>query len=247
MTNLATNSAHASAYLTLLVGFALGLKHATEADHVVAVSTLLGDARGAKHSARVGALWGLGHLLTVLVAGSALVVLRVNFPPTAQWTLELGVALLLVGLGIWTLYRSFRGRYHVHVHQHGSRVHAHLHYHSHGEAGHEHASHVRSSAGGPLLVGMAHGLAGTAALALVVLSSIPSRFVGVLYLLCFGLGALLGMAAFSVLLSVPMSRSGSRSSSLRWLFALRLASGVASSILGAVLAQRAFLSSSFPF
>jgi len=244
----------ASAAVTLLVGFALGLKHSTEADHVVAVSTLLSDAGGSGNSARrsalVGALWGLGHLLTLFAAGAVLITLRVRVPPQVEWALELLVAVVLLWLGVHTIRKCFAGRYHFHLHRHGAHAHAHLHFHSRSEAGHEHASHAEAAAArdvrrrAPLLVGMAHGLAGTAGLALLVLSSIPSRSLGVAYLLVFGLGALLGMAAFGALLGMPLARAKSR---LAWLDAIRLAAGAASSILGAVLTRRAFLPQSWPF
>ncbi len=244
----------ASAAVTLLVGFALGLKHSTEADHVVAVSTLLSDAGGSGNSARrsalVGTLWGLGHLLTLFAAGAVLITLRVRVPPQVEWALELLVAVVLLWLGVHTIRKCFAGRYHFHLHRHGAHEHAHLHFHSRSEAGHEHASHAGAAAApgigrrAPLLVGMAHGLAGTAGLALLVLSSIPSRSLGVAYLLVFGLGALLGMAAFGALLGMPLARAKSR---LAWLDAVRLAAGAASSVLGAVLTRRAFLPQSWPF
>ena len=243
----------ASAAVTLLVGFALGLKHSTEADHVVAVSTLVSDAGGSGNSARrsalVGALWGLGHLLTLFAAGAVLITLRVRVPPQVEWALELLVAVVLLWLGVHTIRKCFAGRYHFHLHRHGAHAHAHLHFHSRGEAGHEHASHAGAAAArgvrrrAPLLVGMAHGLAGTAGLALLVLSSIPSRSLGVAYLLVFGLGALLGMAAFGALLGMPLAQVKSR---LAWLDAIRLAAGAASSGLGAVLTRRAFLPQSWP-
>jgi hypothetical protein len=244
-----------SAYATLLLGFALGLKHATDADHIVAVSALVSDTSGARRSALVGTFWGLGHLLTLFAAGSVLVILRVRVPPRVEWTLELLVAVVLVWLGVRTIRRCFTGHYHFHSHPHGSQTHAHLHFHAHSEAGHKHDAHalrpgssVAAGTGarrsGALLVGMAHGLAGTAGLALLVLSSIPSRTLGVLYLLVFGLGALMGMAGFSALLGMPLARAASR---LIWLRAMRLAAGAASSVLGAILLRRAFLPQSWPF
>ena len=257
----------ASAYATLLVGFALGLRHATDADHVVAVTTLVSGTAGVptlRRGLQVGALWGLGHLLTLFAAGGVLVVLRVKVPQRVEWALELVVALVLVWLGVHTIWKCFTGRYHFHVHQHGPHAHAHLHFHAAG-AEHEHDAHAgasramagsaaRSPRRAPLLVGMAHGLAGTAGLALLVLTSITSRPLGVLYLLVFGLGALTGMAAFSALLGVPLGRVSQRAwaqgeniSRLNWLAAMRFAAGAASGILGAVLTHRAFLSKSWPF
>ncbi len=241
------------AYSTLLVGFALGLRHATEADHVAAVSTLVTGTRNARHGALVGAFWGLGHLATLFAVGSVLIALRVKVPPRTEWALELGVALVLIWLGVRTIRKCFTGRYHFHIHQHGAHWHAHLHFHKRSAVSHEHDSHAEASAdrlgwlghrGGPLVVGMAHGLAGTAGLALLVLSSIPSRALGVFYLLAFGTGALVGMAAFSALLAVPLARAASR---LSWLHAMRFAAGAGSSILGAVLAWRAFFPSARPF
>ncbi len=236
---------------TLLVGFLLGLKHATDADHIAAVSTLVSDTAGPKRAARVGAYWGLGHLLTIFAAGSALIVVGARMPPRAQWAFDLLVALVLLGLGIRTVRKCLTGRYHFHTHPHGGLFHAHLHFHAASEPGHEHDSeaHLHTSrrfrnGAQPLLVGIAHGLAGTAGLALLVLSSIPSRMLGLAYLLFFGLGALAGMAAFSALLGVPFARAGAR---LNWLNALRLAAGAGSGILGAVLAYRALLPQSWPF
>ncbi len=244
----------ASAWATLLVGFALGLKHSTDADHIVAVGTLVSDATGSEtlrhRSTLVGALWGLGHLLTVLAAGSLLVMLRVNVPAQVEWALELFVALVLIWIGVHTMRKCFTGRYHFHAHQHGLHSHAHLHFHARGSSAHEHASHAGAAAGSkagrtkPLLVGMAHGLAGTAGLTLLVLTSISSRMLGLLYLLVFGLGALTGMTAFSALLSVPLARATSR---LTWLRAVRFVAGAGSSIMGAVLTRRAFLPQSWPF
>jgi ABC-type nickel/cobalt efflux system permease component RcnA len=239
-----------SALATLLAGFALGLRHATDADHIAAVSTLVSTARDARHGIRIGALWGLGHLLTVFVFGSVLIVLRVRLSPQVEWALELLVALVLIGLGVRTVRKCFTGRFHFHTHRHGPHEHAHLHFHEHSAPDHSHDAHALAAAGyfsggsQSLLVGMAHGLAGTAGLALLVLSSIPSRGIGVLYLMVFGAGALVGMVAFSALLGMPLVRAARR---LRWLLALRLAAGTASAVLGAVLAYRAFLPAAWPF
>ncbi len=237
-----------SALLTLLIAFALGLKHSTEADHIVAVSVLVSDTPGARRAARVGALWGLGHLLAVIAAGGLLILLRVRMTARVQWALELGVALVLIGLGVRAISRCFSGRYHFHRHEHAGRVHAHLHFHSRSEPGHAHDSHAGprgwSRGAGAALVGMAHGLAGTAALALLVLGTISSRALGLAYLLVFGLGALAGMAALSAVLGLPFARAAER---LVWLTVLRLAAGAVSAALGLALAYQAFLARSIPF
>ncbi len=240
---------HGTAIATLLVGFVLGLQHATDTDHIVAVTTLASDAENPRRSALVGALWGFGHMLTLFVAGSILIVLRLRMSAGVEWALELFVALVLIWLGVHTIRNCFTGRYHFHAHEHGGRRHAHLHFHAHNEARHTHDAHAGKPAGlshGPLsvLVGMAHGLAGTGALALVVLTSIPSRLLGLIYLLVFGFGALVGMVVFSALVGLPLAGAARR---LTWLNAMRFAAGAGSTLLGVVLAHQAFLPSSFPF
>jgi ABC-type nickel/cobalt efflux system permease component RcnA len=238
-----------TAIATLLVGFVLGLQHATDTDHIVAVTTLASDSENPRRSALVGALWGFGHMLTLFIAGSILIVLRLRMSARAEWALELFVALVLIWLGVHTIRNCFTGRYHFHAHEHGGRRHAHLHFHAHDEAGHAHDAHAGKPARlghRPLsvLVGMAHGLAGTGALALVVLTSIPSRLLGLIYLLVFGFGALIGMVVFSALVGLPLAGAARR---LTWLNAMRFAAGAGSTLLGVVLAYRAFLPPSFPF
>jgi hypothetical protein len=240
-----------SALVTLLVGFALGLKHSTEADHLAAVSALVSDTTGARRAARVGTCWGLGHLLAIFAAGSLLIALHLRMTARLQWTLDLLVAFVLIALGARTIARCWSGRYHFHAHEHGGHVHAHLHFHQHSAPGHEHNSpphlHLPSKLGQgaqSVLVGMAHGLAGTAGLALLILGAIPSRALGLAYLLVFGLGALAGMAAFSALLGLPFARATRQ---LRWLTGMRLAAGAASGILGLILTYQAFFAGPLPF
>ncbi len=240
--------------LTLALCFALGLRHATDADHIVAVSTLVSNAgaarSGAQHGAKIGAFWGAGHLLTIFLVGSVLVMLRLKIPPRVEWALELMVALVLIGLGVSTIFKCFTGSFHFHQHQHGHGAHAHLHFHTTGQPDHEHNSHSRQLPHhrAPLLLGMAHGLAGTAGLALLVLTSIPTRTLGILYLIVFGLGALAGMAAFGLVLggafALPVAHASHR---LRRLNAIRLLAGTSSGVLGVVLVWRALLPRSWPF
>jgi hypothetical protein len=247
-----------SSLITLALGFALGLRHATDADHIVAVSTLVSNAGGARrgaqygaqYGAKIGAFWGAGHLLTIFLIGSVLVMLRLKIPPPVEWALELVVALVLIGLGVSTIFKCFTGRFHFHQHQHGERAHAHLHFHTADRPNHEHNSHspqLRNNRA-PLLLGMAHGLAGTAGLALLVLTSIPTRMLGILYLIVFGLGALAGMAAFGLVLggalALPTARETRR---LQWLNGMRLVAGTSSGVLGVVLVWRALLPHAWPF
>jgi hypothetical protein len=226
----------------LLFGFALGLRHATDADHIVAVTGLLDGAatRSPGAAARIGALWGLGHMAAILAAGGAVVALRVAIPAWLEWILELAVALVLMGLGARILLQCFRGRFHFHAHWHGRWPHVHLHHHGPDAPPHDHAQHLPRMPHGraPLLIGAVHGLAGSAALALLVLATIPSRAQGAFYLLAFGAGALAGMAAFSALLSWPLGRFVRREV---WLRGIRFAAGTANAGLGVFLVCRAFL------
>lgn len=240
-----------TALATLMVGFALGLRHSVDADHIAAVSTLVSESTDLGHGIRVGAWWGFGHLLTIFLFGSVLIALRVELSARVEWALELLVAGILILLGVRTIYRCFHGRYHFHTHRHGGREHAHLHFHSNSEAGHEHDPHALAAAPRPsrrglrsLAVGMVHGLAGTAGLALLVLSSISSATLAVVFLLVFGGGAMLGMVVFSAILGVPFRRAAGR---LRWLLGLRLAAGTASAGLGAFLFWSAFRPDTYPF
>src|SRR5918997_2447867 len=125
-----------SALPLLGLGFVLGLKHATEADHLVAVSTIVSEHRSVWRSAAVGALWGLGHTASLFVAGAALIALRVQIPDGVATALELAVALMIVLLGTRILYLVLRGRrdVHVHEHTHGGRTHTHLHFHGRADA-----------------------------------------------------------------------------------------------------------------
>jgi len=239
-----------SAIITLALGFALGLRHATDADHIVAVSTLVSNAGGARRGAKIGAFWGAGHLLTVFLIGSVLVLLRLKITPPVEWALELMVAMVLIGLGVSTIFKCFTGRFHFHQHQHGESAHAHLHFHTAGQPNHEHNSHspqLRHQRA-PLLLGMAHGLAGTAGLALLVLTSIPTRMLGILYLIVFGLGALAGMAAFGLVLGGALAQPAAHGTRrLRWLNGMRLVAGASSGLLGVVLVWRALLPHAWPF
>jgi high-affinity nickel-transport protein len=192
----------------ILLGFFLGMRHATDPDHVIAVSTIVSRERRISSAMLIGVLWGIGHSLTILAVGSAIVVFDVVIPPRLGLSMEFSVALMLIVLGLLNLTgilqsineafapSSGHAGAHVHPHRHGSLVHTHL--HVHGVEGHDHGAArlswidqttARLSAFGivrPLVVGIVHGLAGSAAVALLVLTAIPSPAWAVGYLLVFG-------------------------------------------------------------
>jgi high-affinity nickel permease len=211
-----------SALPLLGLGFVLGLKHATEADHLVAVSTIVSEHRSVWRSAAVGALWGLGHTASLFVAGAVLIALRVQIPEGVATALELLVALMIVLLGTRILYLVLRSRrdVHVHAHTHGGRTHTHLHFHERGDAHRavdahavSHAWHKGLWGWRPVAVGAVHGLAGSAALTLFVLAEVlrgGSRLVGFAYLLVFGVGSIGGMLLMSTLIGLPFVLTAQR-------------------------------------
>jgi ABC-type nickel/cobalt efflux system permease component RcnA len=203
-----------SAFALLGLGLVFGLKHATEADHIIAVSTIVSEQRSLLRSATVGALWGVGHTISLIIVGIIVLALRVAVPERLAHWLEFGVALMIIGLGTSALLRVRKGRrrdVHLHQHKHDGVSHAHLHFHEH-ETEHTGAvsahSHAVSRIGfKPLLIGAMHGLAGSAALTLLVLTQIDSTALGLLYLAVFGIGSILGMLLMSGLIGLPFALS----------------------------------------
>jgi ABC-type nickel/cobalt efflux system permease component RcnA len=203
-----------SAFALLGLGLVFGLKHATEADHIVAVSTIVSEQRSLLRSATVGALWGVGHTISLIVVGIIVLALRVAVPERVAHWLEFGVALMIIGLGTSALLRVRKGRrrdVHLHQHKHDGVSHAHLHFHEHET---EHTGKISAHSHGvsrigfkPLLIGAMHGLAGSAALTMLVLTQIDSTALGLLYLAVFGIGSILGMLLMSGLIGLPFALS----------------------------------------
>lgn len=188
------------------LGFVLGLKHATEADHVVAVSTIVTQHRSVYKSALVGALWGIGHTLALLATGLALLILRSEVPPAVTAGLEYAVAVMIAALGASVLYRLLLEKnIHVHAHAHSGHRHVHLHAHHRGlEHQHDHRHGFPAWGVKSVAVGIVHGLAGSAALTLLVMQRLPGLGNGLLYIAAFGLGTVAGMILMSGLISLPV-------------------------------------------
>jgi len=200
------------------LGTLLGMRHALEPDHLAALSTLLTGERNVRKAAWLGVYWGIGHTLTLLVAGTLLVVFRADMPAIASDVLACLVVLLLVVFGFRAIYLSGgqTPAYRPHSHVHGSP-----------SAG----ASVRpwTIAGRPLLVGAVHGLAGSGALTALVMATIPSVGARLIYLLLFGVGSTLGMAALSGLMGWPIARVGTHGAVAR---SLSFAVGCISIVLG---------------
>jgi len=195
------------ALIVLGLGLLLGLKHATDADHIVAVTTFVSESKSLWRSCGIGVFWGIGHTLSLALAGFVVIVFKVSIPGWLETRLEFIVALMLMALGARVLIRTLRGKIELHDHTHkhsGTIWHSHWHVHAGGEP-HEH-NHAGWTHLGlrPMLVGMVHGAAGSAALMLLVLSTIRSPLESFVYILVFGLGSVLGMLLISCLLALPL-------------------------------------------
>jgi ABC-type nickel/cobalt efflux system permease component RcnA len=206
------NSGSFNLLAVLTIGLVFGLKHATEVDHVVAISTIVSRHKNVFRSALVGALWGAGHTASLLIVGVIVLSLRIAIPERVSGWLEFGVALMIIALGASALWRAVRTSSEVHVHQHShdGLSHTHVHFHEHenkhiptAQAAHSHA--VSRIGWKPVLVGMMHGLAGSGALTLLVLTQISSSLVGFLYIATFGFGSIAGMLLMSGLIGLPFA------------------------------------------
>jgi high-affinity nickel-transport protein len=244
-----------------VLGFFLGMRHATDPDHVIAITTIVARHRTTSGAAMIGALWGVGHTLTIMVVGAGIILLGWVIPPRVGLSLELSVGVMLIVLGLLNLSGVLRritesvtpasrdsSTLHAHPHQHGDYVHSHLH-------GHEPESHphppertplarLDRSLGSlglyqllrPLIVGVVHGLAGSAAVALLVLTTIGDSAWAIAYLMVFGLGTIVGMMLITAAIAWPFAYAGARFARLHR--GLRLASGVVSLIVGLALAYQ---------
>jgi high-affinity nickel permease len=214
----------------LTIGFLLGMRHATDPDHVIAVSTIVSRERSIVKAGLIGALWGCGHTVTIVIVGGAIILFGLAIPPRVGLTMEFSVGLMLILLGVLNLTGAMQwlskkfspshpkvtGE---HAHLHGHNSHLHLHWHAHGTAGDHHAESLATPARlrapfahlgvfhtlRPLFVGLVHGLAGSAAVALLVLSTIREPRWAILYLLVFGIGTVAGMMLITAAIALPFS------------------------------------------
>lgn len=242
-------------FLSIIVlGFFLGMRHATDPDHVIAVTTIVSRQRSVKHAAVIGAMWGIGHTLTILLVGSAIIVFGLVIPPRIGLTMELSVGLMLILLGVLNLSgilqwitqtftpdASGPSHTHTHIHAHGDYIHTHP--HSHAPEVHSHSENatpvgwldrIFGSLGlyqtlRPLAVGIVHGLAGSAAVALLVLTTIRVPAWAIAYLLVFGVGTIAGMMLITAAIATPFAASQAFQSFNR---GLSIASGVISVAFG---------------
>ncbi len=219
----------------LALGFLIGMQHALEADHVAAVASLVDDENRVGGITRYGAFWGMGHTLTLLLVAGGAVLLGIGIGDLFASSVELAVGVMLVFLGGRLLWRLRRERIHFHLHHHGDgRWHLHAHSHAGDRLPHDPHTHRHRHPEGPpwraLLVGLMHGLAGSAPLVLLVATSLGSPLSALLYIAVFGAGSIVGMAALSTALALPLVWSARFMT--RFHLVLRLAIGVAAVAIG---------------
>jgi ABC-type nickel/cobalt efflux system permease component RcnA len=223
--------AAAPSFAVLGFGFLIGLKHATEADHLAAVSTIVAERKSVWSSALIGGFWGLGHTVSLFLAGVLVLVLDFQISAAAERRLELGVGIMLSLLGLNVLRKLLKGgMVHFHTHEHGGRVHAHPHLHEPAEAADPATHHNYRLNTRAVLIGMMHGLAGSGALMLLVIPTIESRALGMVYVTIFGIGSIGGMMLMSFLVGLPFHLTASRFNSFNRL--LQAGAGCVSVILG---------------
>ncbi len=201
--------------LILFMGLLIGMRHAVEADHLAAVASMATRAHNVRETVRVGASWGLGHTLTLLLLGGVVLWMDAQVPERFAEGLEFVVGIMLMLLGADVIRRMWRKGIHFHVHEHADGV---RHFHAHAHDGsvpherdphaHEHLSWREALDGRALLVGMVHGMAGTAALVLLTLQTLHDVWLGLLYIVIFGIGSIVGMAAVSAIIALPLHKAG---------------------------------------
>jgi ABC-type nickel/cobalt efflux system permease component RcnA len=191
---------HASghgALVVLLLAFALGLRHASDPDHLVAVSTLVADTRGraSRAAAKLGAAWGIGHATTLLAFGLPVLLLRSYLPRVVEQAAEALIGVIIVGLAARLLVRWRRGAYHVHVHAHDGRSHVHVHSHAR-ETEHAHGHAVRTPRQA-FSIGLVHGIAGSGAVAVLLIAAIPNTALACVALVLLVFGCAVSMTLMS--------------------------------------------------
>lgn len=191
----------ASLLSVLALGFVLGIKHAIEPDHVIAVSTIASQSKKLLRSSLAGVFWGIGHTATLFVFGIILILMKAEIPEKWGLSLEFLVGIMLVYLGMKTII-SFK-KIHLHRHDHDGEDHKHLHSHTHtGTHEHKHR-HQKVSYVKSLLIGFIHGLAGSGAMVLLTMSTVKNVWEAVMYILVFGVGTAVGMLFFTTIIGIP--------------------------------------------
>jgi len=248
------------------LGFFLGMRHATDPDHVIAVTTIISRQQSIRHAALIGILWGIGHTVTILIVGSAIILFGIKISPRLGLSMELSVGLMLILLGVLNLSGIMRwitetftpAQLESHTHASGTGCSAYSHSHANPSEKHHHQEENKSvgwmdrtfgrmgiyQVVRPLVVGLVHGLAGSAAVALLVLTTIRVPSLAIAYLLVFGIGTIAGMMLITTAIAMPFKYSKTRFE--RFNHSLGLVSGIISVAFGVfIVYEMAFVNGLF--
>ena len=206
-------------------GFLLGIKHAFDADHVAAISAIASKYNSINKSSVDGMLWGIGHAIPLFFIGLIILIFKISIPQKMALSFEFLVGIMLILLGLNVLITVKKNKLHFHRHKHQGKEH--LHFHSHKLANHHNHSHQS------IFIGMIHGLAGSAALSLLVLTTLSSILSGVIYILLFGIGSMLGMILISGIISLPFALIPKKLERTQIL--LKTSAGLTSILLGSII------------
>jgi ABC-type nickel/cobalt efflux system permease component RcnA len=220
----------------LVVGFLRGLQHALDPDHLVAVSTIVSEHKSLLRSSLVGTFWGLGHTAALVVVSLAIIMLKPTIPEHVLPWMETPVAVMLIALGANATWRALKERgwqIHTHVHSHDDKSPAHRHVHVHSGDEHNHKHQLFLIGRRPFVVGVVHGLAGSAVITLAALATIPSVALGFIWLALFGIGTIGGMLLMSAAISLPFIITARRFSAINGM--IRLLAGLFSIFFGLMI------------
>jgi sulfite exporter TauE/SafE len=221
----------ATVFAVLGFGFLRGLSHAVEADHMAAVGTIVAERKSLWSATFIGGLWGLGHTISLFLAGVFVLLMNFQISEQTERILEFGIGIMLTFLGLNVFRKLLKGgKLHFHTHGHGTREHAHPHIHAPEPEPEKDSHHGLKFNPRALVIGMIHGLAGSAALMLLVIPLIESKTVGLLYIIIFGAGSIGGMMLMSFLVGLPFHFTASRFN--RFNHVLQSVAGLVSFALG---------------
>lgn len=220
------------------LGFVLGLWHAKDPDHLAAVSTIVAEKKNLLTSMLIGGFWGIGHTLSILVVGALVIFLKFQISEATETRLEGLVGVMLVVLGLNAIRKLFKAsKIHVHTHEHQGIEHTHV--HVHGKESEEVTHHFRKFSPRSIAIGMVHGLAGSAGVMLLVLPTIETPAVALLYIVIFGIGSIVGMMLMSLLIGLPIHITAGKFTGLNK--TILGGSGVLSLCLGVFIIYEKFL------
>ncbi len=224
----------AATFAILGFGFLIGLRHATDADHLAAVGTIVSERKSLWSSTLIGGVWGLGHTISLFLAGIFVLLLNFEISEQTARILEFGVGIMLTFLGLNVLRKLLKGgKLHFHKHEHGAKEHVHPHIHENAQTDEPHTHHGLKFSPRALVIGMIHGLAGSGGMMLLYLPTIETQTLKLLYIIIFGIGSIGGMMLMSFLVGLPFHLTAGRFNRFNYL--LQSVAGLVSIAFGLLI------------